>query len=374
MPALLLRFAIVLENFAIRPYDPVSGERRHGPLFHKWLPDGERDALELNVDETDAELRVWFEQNGYLDNGRVKFDYERKELDSKIIAEQPILDAGPLIGTLKLPNVSDEVIAAMQENRADDPAYVAFGRRAAVIIYRSVSRLLNVLRTNYGQYWIDELKEWNPREQSLGSYFSLVVQTKWGLVEGGTWSDFLPESPQLLSRGENSAEAYRELMTQQDWRDLQKNLNEGYEPKFGAELLSKTHEQIEQDDLRNAVVHAMVTLEIGLNEFLHRKTRMNKVLADNLHSFVALPISARLVAVATLSGILSAHQVESALKLVEVHHKIIRDGWEPPATAKEEIRHVMQTVAALLSGPNFKFPSYFTEAPVVEILEPQPAV
>src|SRR5947207_15942899 len=171
------------------------------------------------------------------------------------MCEHPGLDAGHLIGTLRLPNVPEEVITAMQENRAGDPLYVAFGRRVAMMIGRPVSRLLDVLRTNYGQYWIDELKEWNAREQSLGNYFSVIIQTKWSVDEGATWSDFLPESPQRFSRAASGAEMYRELLTQQDWRELQTTLSEGYEPKLGAELLSKTHELIEEDDLQSAVIH-----------------------------------------------------------------------------------------------------------------------
>src|SRR5262245_15728 len=278
MPTLLLRFAIVLENPAVEPFDPLSGERRHGPLFHKWLPDGDKDSIELNVDEPEAELRVWFEQNGFIENGRVRFDYERKELDAKTISQHPVLDAGPLIGTLKLLNVADEAFEALLQNRVGDPPYVAFGRRVAHLIYDPVSRLLNVLRTNYGQYWISDLKEWNPREQSLGSYFSLVIQTKWSLDDGVTWSDFLPDNPEQLPSSDSTPEAYESLLTQQDWRELQKHLSEGYEPKLAAELVTKTHQLIERQDLRGAVLQTMLALEVAVNEFMHRKMRMNKVL------------------------------------------------------------------------------------------------
>jgi hypothetical protein len=379
MPTLLLRFAIVLENSAIEPYDRLSGERRHGPLFCKWLPDGEKDSLELNVAEPEAELRVWFEQNGYIENGKIRFDYERQELDANIISQHPVLDAGPLIGTLKLSNVPEEAFEALQENRSGDPAYLAFGRRVAHLIFEPVARLIDVLRTNYGQYWISPLKDWNPRTQSLGSYFSLVIQTKWSVDEGATWSDFLPDNPELLPTTDGSTETYDALLTQQDWRELQKHLSEGYEPKLAAELVTTTHQLIERQDLRAAVLHTVLALEVALNEFIHRKMRMNKVLADNLQGWSALHLPARLAAVATLSGAVSAAQVESALKLSEMNHKIIREGWIPPFTAQEELRHAMQTVAALLSGPVFKFPNYYTESPSVTVIEtaaitaPEPA-
>src|SRR5204862_43865 len=122
---------------------------------------------------------------------------------------------------------------------------------------------------------------------------------------------------------------------------------------------------IERRDLSGAVLQTVLALEVALNEFIHRKMRMNKVLADNLQPWGSLTLPARLAAVATLSGAVSAPQVESALKLSDMNQKIIRDGWVPPFTANEEIRHAMQTVAALLSGPSFKFPNYYTQAPAV---------
>jgi hypothetical protein len=271
-----------------------------------------------------------------------------------------------------LPNVPDEALEAIQENRVGDPAYVAFGRRVAHMIYDPVARLLDVLRTNYGQYWISDLKEWNSREQSLGSYFSLVIQTKWSLDDGVTWPDFLPDNPERLSSGDETPQ-YESLLTEQDWIELQKHLEEGYEPKLAAELLTKAHQLVERQDLPGAVLQSMLALEAALHEFMNRKTRMNKVLAENLQPWASLALPARLAAISTLSGAVSASQVESALKLSEMNNRIIREGWTPPFTAKEELRQAMQTIAALLSGPTFKFPNYYTESPAIEMIPAEAA-
>jgi hypothetical protein len=367
MPPLLLRFAIVLENFSVEPCDPVSGERRHGPLFCKWLPDGEKDAIELSVSEPDAELRVWFERSGFVENGRIKFDYERKELDPAIVEALPVLDAGPLIGVLRLSSIPGEVLETMQRNQTGDPAYVAFGRKVIQLIRDPVSRLLGILRTNYGQYWLNELRDWNAARESLGSYFSLTVQTTWSLDDGATWSDFIPDSPETRPESEPSAENYEALLTREDWRGLQKILSEGYEPRLGAELLTRAHQLIERNDLRSAVIHAGTALEVAVQEFMSRKMRLNKPLAEQLQSFAALPLPARVAAVATLSGALSHQQVEPVLKLADMHQKIVREGWDPPATARGELAGALQAIAALLSGPSFKFPSYYTVAPVFEV-------
>lgn len=126
--------------------------------------------------------------------------------------------------------------------------------------------------------------------------------------------------------------------------------------------MTRTHQFIEDNHLREAIIQAVTALEVALNEFIHRKTRLNKMLSEHLHGFGALGLPARLSTVATLSGALTAMQVESALKLAEMYQRIVRDGWEPAATAREEVRHAMQTIAALLDGPAFKFPSYYVQS------------
>jgi hypothetical protein len=171
------------------------------------------------------------------------------------------------------------------------------------------------------------------------------------LDDGATWSDFLPDNAALLTSGEESAEAYESLLTEQDWRELQKHLSEGYEPKLAAELVAKTHQLIEQQQLRGAVLQTSLALEVALNEFMQRKMRMNKVLAENLHPWSGLTLPVRLAAVATSPVWFSPAGRISA----EAHGdepKVIRDGWLPPATAKEELRHALQTIAGLLSGPS----------------------
>ena len=367
MPALLLRFAIVLENPSMPPYNSESGERRHGPLFHGWLPDGDKDALDLSVDEPEAELRVWFEQHGFMDNGRILFDYDRSELSAEQITQAPVLDAGPLIGLLKLPNVPEATLQAIQANRAGDPTYVAFGRRVAVLLHRPVSRVLNVLRTNYGQYWLNLPREWNPREHTLGYYFNLLVQTKWSLDDGETWSDFLPEPAEVHPREVPDTEAFGTLLTPQDWGELQKALNEGYDPRLSAELLARAHELSEREDLRGAIIQATIALEAALHDFMLRKTRLNKSLSEHLQTFSSLPLHTRLAAVASLSGALSAQQVESMVKLAEMYPKIVRDGWMPPVNARGELRTAIQSISALLPGPSFKLPSYYIDVPVEKL-------
>lgn len=60
MPTLLLKFEIILEDHNIRI------NRHSGPLFHEWLPNGEGDAICINIG-ANAELKIWFDRRGYVD-------------------------------------------------------------------------------------------------------------------------------------------------------------------------------------------------------------------------------------------------------------------------------------------------------------------
>ncbi len=120
MSTLLLKFGINLEEYSLSII-----AQHHGPLFHRWLPDGEKDAIVLDTGDSNIELRVWFERRGFVDNGFIKFDYKRREVNPEIIPKQAILDAGPLWGLLKIQGLSEEELVPLWENAIEDARYVA---------------------------------------------------------------------------------------------------------------------------------------------------------------------------------------------------------------------------------------------------------
>ena len=99
MSTLLLKFKINLEE-----HNGSTYSKHKGPLFHRWLPDGEKDAIILDTGDTNAELRVWFERFGCIrkDGNFITYDYERREVDADIMLKQAVLEAGPIMGLLKI--------------------------------------------------------------------------------------------------------------------------------------------------------------------------------------------------------------------------------------------------------------------------------
>jgi len=53
-------------HFTIRLKDFLTHGEPNGPLFDRWLPDGQKDAVALNTGDSHATLTVWFARMGYM--------------------------------------------------------------------------------------------------------------------------------------------------------------------------------------------------------------------------------------------------------------------------------------------------------------------
>jgi len=197
MSELLLRFLIRLESS-----EQAGAYENHGPLFHRWIPDGEKDAITLDTGDSDITLRVWFARWGYVsDNGWIVFSYERREFDTSVMDKQGILEAGPLMGMLKIKSLSDAELLPMKEHRLGDKAYVELGRRVFDLLWAPVSGFLDLLRIHYGQYWIRNVERWDPSKGSIGHYFRTVLEMEGSLDDGRNWFPFIPDEQVIRITG-----------------------------------------------------------------------------------------------------------------------------------------------------------------------------
>lgn len=354
MSTLLLKFGINLEEYSLSII-----AQHHGPLFHRWLPDGEKDALVLDTGNSNTELMVWFERQGFVDNGFIKFDYKRREVNPEIIPKQAILDAGPLWGILKIQGLSEAELVPLRENKIGDARYVALGKKVVKnLLYPPVARFLNILRTNYGQYWIRELEKWDSREGSLGHY-CLSLNLKWSLDGGKTWTDFFPDKPLGTPRAIEirMGKSFPEFPTKEDWQKLANVVREGYEPSLAAVILARAHQFLDQGSLKYAFIEGVSALELALNEFIRQKLHGADSLLASMKAFWNLPLRTQVIIVATLLGKIPLRDIEYTIKAIEMRNGIVHEGRNPSDDAKVELSGLLNTVAVLLSGPRFRFPT-----------------
>ena len=186
MAKLTIKFIVPVERYDLEDYD-----RRHGPIFHRWLPDGEKDAVTVKSNSRNLNIKLWFERCGYIENGWVRFDYKKREIDPKILYRQAKVDAGPLRGKIEIKGLKEEEVQTIVDNKINDKKYVKIGKRVTKIINEYIIPFINTLRYHYGQYWIRELHSWNSKKESLGNYLKHLYM-KWSTDDGTIWQDFIP--------------------------------------------------------------------------------------------------------------------------------------------------------------------------------------
>lgn len=361
MTPLLLKFGINLENS-----DRPITDQHFGPLFHRWLPDGEKHAVVLDTGDSNARLRVWFVRFGFVGTSYIQFDYDRREVDSNIIPKQAVLEAGPLIGLLEIQGLSEEELTAIREDQVGNELYLSLGKKVVEkMIHPPVSRFLDILRTNYGQYWIPRLEKWDSRKESLGSYCS-SFQLKWSLDDRRTWKDFVPD--QRVVRITATISSFRGYLTEKDWNELEKTVHEGYEPTLAAIILSRTHQFLDQGNLKHALIEGVTALELVINEFISLRLHGADTLSGSMKAFWEMPLRAQAVSVATILGNIPAQDIEYVIKAIDMRNKVVHEGWDPPEDAKVQLRGLLNTVAAMLSGPRFRF---LTANPGNAIMSPE---
>jgi hypothetical protein len=359
MLTFLLRFRIYLEGVEIAGRPAVGG----GLLFHRWLPNGEADALSLVTPDVNTRLQVWIERTGYVENGWIQYDPQRHEVDPEVMNRQGILVAGPLRGSLELTDVSEDQIVALREGRIGSDPYVALGKRVIKkVVGPAVPQFVKFLKITYGQYWLADFDPWDSRRESLGSYCG-KIHAQWSLDDGAMWREFVPDNPIVYLEGGilgGSGRRFREYITEQDWREIETALRARYEPTSGAPLLRRAQRLIDQGELRLALVEAVVALELSLSDFMRQRQGLGKFFEEALQSFWQLPLRSQLVVVASASALERAGDLGDAVEAIEARNKVVHEGWSPGDKEAKDVRKwlmsLLRVAAALLPGTKVKLP------------------
>jgi hypothetical protein len=360
METLLLRFKVNVHDPSLPSYWLGSG-----PIFHRWLPDGEKDAIVLDTGEPDVDLKVWFERLGFVDGYHhgIVFDEERREVSPDVMRTQGVLAAGPLVGSLEIRGLREGAVAAVRGDGVMDAEYVGLGKRVVSnLLVPHVNRFLRILRVNYGQHWIVELEEWDSRYRSLAEYCERPLGLTWSPDGGDTWKPFHPGPGEGGGRARHDGRPFpqllREYLAEADWRQLGLLIRDGYEPSTGALVLAQAHRFLDLGDVRQAIIEGVCALEVALHEFVRNRLGGARDLAKCMESFWTLPLRAQVVVVATaLSGI-PEQDIEDSVALVGIRNKILHEGEVVPDDAASRMTGLMNTVVALLSGQIFRFPSF----------------
>lgn len=354
MPEILVSVALVLEDYSLPDFI-----RPKGPIFHRWLPRGERDALTLPTKDPDMELQVWFERRGYVRNGFVRYDHERREVDEDIVARQAILDGGPLFGRLTISNITDDELESLEQEKVGSPHYVSLGKRVVQVLQPALSTIIELLTVNYGQYWIRNLDPWDSRRQSLGAYCRSQLQLSWSSDDGETWSPFRPEEPTTsLDAVLPSEDEFAEYLLPDDLGTIQTAVSAGYSPGLAESSLASAHRLFDQGQIRYAFVEAVTTAEIAVSDTVRTIASGSDELRDAMQSFHTLPIRAQLSILGSNSAEISSDDLENAISAIDIRNKIVHEGLDVHNSAQNSrlLLSLFSVVTTLFRAPEFKFP------------------
>jgi hypothetical protein len=352
MSDIFIRFGLDLEDYS----DP-SPLRNHGPQFHRWLPNGEADAVQLQIGHPRYALKVWFERRGFVRDGWIEYDDDRDEIDEALLDQQGALDAGPLSGLLKVVDPPEPAIAAIRAGALGDSAYLEFARHIVQeILQPQVSYFLDTLRVRLGQHWIQPLEPWDSRRQTLGSY-CLHLNMRWSEAASGPWQPLRPEKPvsfaQITAVGEYH---FRDLITRDDWFAFD-GMAPGETPiTLGETILMRAHAMLNHGEHRFALVEATTALEVAISERFRRRFQGSEILAVSASGFHGLSLGARLLAlVPDPSDHIS--DLELALEAIDHRHQIVHEGKSPPENSDRLVRSLLAVTALLLPLEEYRFPS-----------------
>lgn len=331
--------------------------RHSGPVFHRWLPNGEMDALSINYPDPQTTVRLWFERRGYVDeSGFIKHEHKRKEVDDSIIPRQAILEAGAIFGRVTLADISEPEFDAVTNNRTGTDEYVSIGKRVVKkIIDPLLVRLAKILRDTYGQYWISPPSTFDSRDCSLGQYCHRRSM-RWETSDGMK-GEFIPneKSSETLQFSVGRPD-YSEYMSRETWLGLTELLNSDYEPSVATTISSRARRLLDEERLEHGLIEVITSLEIAIDEYVRRKLRDNKKLLEVTKSFWQLPLPARIGLISSLADI-SSEDIEQAFLAVVARNDFVHEGKSPSSKTKQHIQGVLNIIRVLSGPPVLRFPS-----------------
>jgi hypothetical protein len=351
MPNLLLKFYVFLDQQRNwRKYD--------GPLFHRWLPDGEKDAIDLYTGFQNTRLKVWFERRGYVEDGVIRFDITRNEVDLAIIPTQAAHYAGSLFGLLEVQDITDGEAGCLSNQLTEDPVYLALCETVVdKIIQPCVSRFIDILRTKYGQYWIREPEGLDYKKRSLNNRCYLL-RLQGNLDSGMTWLNLTPNAATARTNVTaiiGTKESFQQYLTRKDWEDLADLGRKAFNPPLGAFILSRARQLFEEENYKYALIEGVLALEISLAYFIKKNfSEHSNPTRSELQNILHLEDQLSVIA---KSVVLPKNHLKLAIQAIRIRNKTVHEYHFPDEQVKPKIKALLTVVAVLNFGQGFKLPS-----------------
>lgn len=327
-----------------------------GTIFHRWLPDGEKDSIELKLDDPNTKLKVWFERCGFTDDSFIRFSRSRREIEQSTVDKQGCLYSGPLYGLLEIENLPTKITTALKESRKGDEAYIKFTKSIIKnALYKPVNKFIESLRVKMGQYWIRPMPKYDSRTQSIGYYSGSILGMKWRFARGRKWHIVDPDGPDTVKATFHVGKSpdYQQYMDKSDWESLKQP---DYKENNSDIFLLRSHRLCDSRDMRLAFIEGVTALELSIHEFI-RERAVIKPLLESVESFYGLSLRSQLTVLCAAIGSIPAQQIELSIQAIKIRNQIVHDGFVPKIANETELYALLKIVSLLTNKGVYKFPS-----------------
>ena len=350
---LFLSFTLHLENYEIDKH-----VRPKGPTFHRWLPEGRADAVTVPLEDKRNRIELWFERRGYVDRGFIRYSGKRSEVDVEVMKCQGRLDGGQLWGEGEFASITTSELDAVRQDQKNSDEYIALAKRVIGFLYPPVSAFINLLRTQYGQYWLNELQPWDSRTQSLGSYCSATLWLQWREREDQLWRDFRPtELSCTISASRLPGRAFGEYLTEKDWRRIQTTFNPKESTPLALGLIGRAHELWDKGHLREAFVQAATATELAVEYFVaKRKNGQSSLVGLPEQQLFNLPLKTQIWILAIASSHVPQATLDNAVTAIELRNDIVHKGKQPNSAHGQLLQSLLECAKAFLGLDELKMP------------------
>ena len=387
MKKLLIKFSLSLQ------YSPGSVgvfyiSDVYGPQFHRWLPDGERDAIFLDTNDPNATLKIWFERCGYVEGNQIIYKENKRDVPKDLLNDWGRLNGGNLFGLLEIDNISNDLVESLSKKSPNCAGqYIALEKRIIKLFYPAVRNFLDILKTYFGQYWLADIEEWDSRIESASSYLNANGFPHWSIDGGKTW-EILKSGPlvgrvQTVRAGRN----FSAFINEKDWQVIKELAENNHQAPLALLILSKAIMYYDTGNIRFALIYSVIALDLAIdNSFKSLLSDINfedEINSMTLMSRIAISLSVCDISnvqnhdeiilkfikafknlkmfkkLRVLEGLLSIPEetFQSCKEIVDLRNNcVVHDVRELPDDISEDFIKFLQTFQFLFPNQKLKFP------------------
>lgn len=339
-----LRFIIDLQNT-----DYQFPKMVNGLLFSRFLPNDIDDCIETN--SGDNKFKFWFERRGFHDDhGFINHNFSRKEIRKDEISRQGLIEGGPLFGEVELPGVFPFMLLTIDyEDKSELQKIV---KSIAKLISKETQKILDVLRYNFGQYWIIDNIDWDSRQYSLGYYCKNVLNLSVFDDTTDKWMDLEPnESVATLTMNSVVPIDTTEYLTEQNWIKLKELIYTNHTPSFAQRQLVKAFMTLDTKDIVKAFIDSVTVLEIALDQYFKSISAKSEKIGKQLNRFKEFGNKEQLSMIFADKKEILVKDLEDSIDAIEIRNKIVHEGHIPKNEDVSKVRALLKLNSIIINEP-----------------------